>query len=230
MDLQTLINSPALWLVSSIMVIVVVGQSIIFFREGFKQAKNLNIPRSQCIAGLRSAMITAIGPSLGPCIVMVALIAMLGAPTTWMRMNDIGAARTELAMATLAAKLAGAELNVNAFDVKTFSYVIWAMALNNLGWMAFSLLLVHRMRRVIDYMNVKWNISLTNMVMRGAIIGLFAFLISGPLLKGGGNIAAAIVAFVCMFIITKFFGKYKRFQELAIGLSMMAGMAAGLLI
>ena len=64
-------------------------------------AEKLEMPRERCVAGMRSAMITAIGPAFAPVIVLLALIAVLGAPTAWMRLNDVGAARTELAMVTL---------------------------------------------------------------------------------------------------------------------------------
>ena len=52
-----------------------------------------------------------------------------------MRMNDIGAARTELAMSALATKVVGVDMRSAAFDLKAFSYALWGMALNNAGWM-----------------------------------------------------------------------------------------------
>ena len=224
MNLQSVMNSPGMWLASSIMVIVVVIQSILFLREGFKGAKALGIPQSECVKGLRAAMITAIGPSLGPVVILLALLAVLGGPTTWMRMNDIGAARTELAMSALATKAYGVEMRSAGFDLKAFSYAIWGMALNNAGWMVVALIFVKRMNSAIKKMNDKYDPRWVKLFMTGAAIGLFAYLWSGSLISGGGNLLAGVVSFVSMFLISKFAGKYPRLQEPALGIAMLIGM------
>ena len=226
MNLQAIINSPGMWLVSSVMVIVVVGQRLLYLREGFRTAEKLAIPRQECIRGLRAAMLTAIGPSLAPVVILLALIAVLGAPTTWMRMNDIGAARTELAMSALATQVYGVELRSPAFDLNAFSYALWGMALNNAGWMVVALLLVKRMNHAIARLNQKYNPGWIKLLMTGAAIGLFAYLWSGNLLKGGGSLLAGIVSFLSMYLISRFAGNYPRLQEPSLGLSMLIGMFA----
>jgi hypothetical protein len=215
-----------MWVASSIMVIVVLVQSALFLREGFKAADKLGMPRSNAVKGMRAAMITAIGPSLGPVVILLALLAVLGGPTTWMRMNDIGAARTELAMSALATKVVGVDMRSAAFDLKAFSYALWGMALNNAGWMLVALLFVKRMNSAISKMNQKYDPAWVKLIMTGAAIGLFASLWSPALIKGGGQFFAGIVAFVSMFLIGKYAGNYPRLQEPALGISMLIGMFA----
>jgi len=224
MNLQSVMNSPGMWIASSAMVIVVVVQSMLFMREGFKAADKLGMSRSECIKGMRAAMITAIGPSLAPVVILLALLAVLGGPTTWMRMNDIGAARTELAMSALATKVYGVEMRSAAFDLKAFSYAIWGMAMNNAGWMLVALIFVKRMNSAIKKMNQKYNPAWVKLIMTGAAIGLFASLWSPALIKGGGEFVAGMVAFVVMYLISKYAGKYPRLQEPALGISMLIGM------
>ncbi|HMM22878.1 MAG TPA: DUF5058 family protein [Selenomonadales bacterium] len=224
--MESVMNSPGMWIASSVMVIVVVIQSILFLREGFRAAQELNIPRCDCIKGLRASMITAIGPSLAPVVILLALIAVLGAPTTWMRMNDIGAARTELAMSAMAAKVYGVEIRSAGFDLKAFSYAIWGMALNNAGWMVVALLFVSRMNTAIKKMNEKYNPQWIKLFMAGAAIGLFAYLWSGTLISGGGNLVAGIVSFISMYLISRYGGRYPRLQEPALGIAMLIGMFA----
>ncbi len=226
MDLKSVMNSPGMWVASSIMVIVVLVQSALFLREGFKAADRLGMPRSTTVKGMRAAMITAIGPSLGPVVILLALLAVLGGPTTWMRMNDIGAARTELAMSALATKVIGVDMRSAAFDLKAFSYAIWGMAMNNAGWMLVALLFVKRMNSAISKMNQKYDPAWVKLIMTGAAIGLFASLWSPALLKGGGEFFAGIVAFASMFLIGKYAGNYPRLQEPALGISMLIGMFA----
>ena len=226
MDLKSVMNSPGMWVASSIMVIVVLVQSALFLREGFKAADKLGMPRSTAVKGMRAAMITAIGPSLGPVVILLALLAVLGGPTTWMRMNDIGAARTELAMSALATKVVGVDMRSAAFDLKAFSYALWGMALNNAGWMLVALLFVKRMNSAISKMNQKYDPAWVKLIMTGAAIGLFASLWSPALIKGGGQFFAGIVAFASMFLIGKYAGNYPRLQEPALGISMLIGMFA----
>ena len=226
MNLQTVMNSPGMWLASSVMVIVVVIQSALFLREGFRAADKLGMERSSCVKGMRAAMITAIGPSLGPVVILLALLAVLGGPTTWMRMNDIGAARTELAMSALATKVINVDMRSAAFDLKAFSYAIWGMALNNAGWMLVALIFVKRMNSAIGKMNQRYNPAWVKLVMTGAAIGLFASLWSPALIKGGGQFFAGIVSFVSMLLISKYAGNYPRLQEPALGIAMLIGMFA----
>ena len=90
MDFKSVINSPGMWIASSFMVIIIILQSALFFRKALQAAKELNISHERYMSGIRSAAITSIGPAMGPVVILLALMAILGAPTTWMRMTDIG--------------------------------------------------------------------------------------------------------------------------------------------
>ena len=227
MDLQQAINSPGLWIASSLMIIVILTQCAIYLRAAIKEADNLGIAPERWKAGFRSACLTSIGPSLSPVIIMMALIAVLGTPTTWMRMNDIGAARTELAMVTLAAGVAGVDpQNPAAFGLKGFSYALWGMALNNFGWMFFTLVLTHRMSDVVAKLNTKYDPAWIKYLTAGATIGLFAFLLSPRLVMPfkPSSWCAAVVSAIVMMIVSKVFANQQRLQELALGIAMIAGM------
>ena len=214
-----------MWIASSIMVIVVFTQSLIYLRSAFKMAEKLEMSRERCVAGMRSAMITAIGPAFAPVIVLLALIAVLGAPTAWMRLNDVGAARTELAMVTLSAKVIGVDPQSAAFNLKAYTYSLWGMALNNVGWMLVALLFTHRMGTMVTKLNQKYDPKWIKYLMSGASIGLFAFLLSGQLVNAKiNNWYAAFISAASMLLISKIFKKHQRLQELALGISMIVGM------
>ena len=227
MDLKAVMNSPGMWLASSLMVIVIIVQSVLFFRKALQAAKELNIPQERYLSGVRSAAITSIGPAMGPVVILLALMTILGAPTTWMRMTDIGAGRTELAMAALATKVCGIELQSPNFNLKAFSYAIWGMAFNNMGWILVSLLATCRMEAVIKKINQKYDVKWVKMMMAAAVMGLFGSILSGATVnaKGYGNIIAAVAAAASMLLISKFVVKrFPRMAELALGISMLVGM------
>lgn len=232
MELNEIVNSPGLWIASSIMVIVVILQSVIYFKAAWTQAKILGISKDRCVAGMRSAMITALGPSFSPVIIALALIAILGAPTTWMRMNDIGAARTELAMVTLATQVVGMTPQSADFNIIGYAYALWGMALNNMGWMIVTLLFTPSMTKYVAKLNTKYNPAWIKYLLSGATVGLFAFLLSNALIQvkagafvpNAGTWAAAAIAGATMLFISKALAKHQRIQELALGIAMLVGM------
>lgn len=227
MELKSIMNSPGLWVASSFTVMVVLIQSILFFRAGIKEAKRLEMPREKYISGLRSAMITAIGPSLASVIVLLSLLSIVGGPTTWMRLSDIGAARTEIAMISVASGILGVDPTSAEFGMKAFSFSIWGMALNDVGWILVTLLLAHRMTKAIDVLNKKYNPAWIKALMFGATLGLFSYLLNRQILGSGVNISkitAAVVAAIAMHLISIVFKDNKRLQELALGIAMLAGM------
>ena len=225
MEFKEIINSPGMWIASSIMIITIIVESTVFLKAGIDEAKRMGIPKERWMAGIRSAAITAVGPSFAPVIIMMALLAVMGTPTTWMRMNDIGAARSEMAMITLAAKVAGVEPNTASWGIKGFAYALWGMALNNVGWMLAALLLTHRMSKVVASLNSKYDANTVKLVIAGSGIGLFAFLLAPALVPYKTSTwIAAFVGAGSMVVISTVFKNYPRLQEIGLGLSIIIGM------
>lgn len=228
MDLKIIMNSPGLWIASSFTVIAVVAQSFIFLKTAIKEAKRLGMPKGKYVSGMRSAMITSIGPSISPAIILMSLITVVGAPTTWMRLNDIGAARTELSMVALASGILGISPTSSAFGVQAFTYSIWGMALNDLGWLLVALFLTHRMSGTVDWLYSKYDPNWIKNLMFGATIGLFAYLLSTQVVAKTSIkpdfLVAAIISGTTMVIFSKLLKKHQRLQELALGVAMLVGM------
>ena len=229
MDLNQIMNGPGLWIASSIMVIAVVGQAIVFLRAALKEAQNIGLEKSQYMGGMRSAIFTALGPSFSPVIILLSLIAVVGGPTTMMRLCDVGAGRTELAMVSLASGLVGGEPGTASFGVEAFTYSIWGMALNNLGWLLVVLIFTHRMSGIVDKLYSKYDPKWIKLLMGGTIIGLFAYLLSNQLVASSmaanfAPLVAAASAALAMIIITKCLAKFQKLQEFALGIAMLTGM------
>ncbi len=225
MKFQEMINSPGLWIVSSFLVIISVVQAIVFMKAALKEASNLGIERKGIKAAIRSASVTAIGPSLSPVITLLSLVAVIGAPTTWMRLCDVGAARTELGVISLTSNLSGVEVGSTAFGAEAFSYALWGMALNNLGWLFVVFILGHRMRGIVEKMNMKYNPTWVKKLLAGATVGLFAYLLSNQIKTFEiPKLTPAIISAIVMLVLTTLFKKNQRLQELSLGIAMLIGM------
>lgn len=225
MDYSSIINSPLLWVLSSLMVIASVSQAIVFLRNSLREAENLGIEKARRLASVRSACITSLGPSLSPVVSVLALVAVIGSPTTWMRLCDVGAARTELGVVSLMADLAGAEVGAKSFGMTAFSYSLWGMALNNFGWLIIVFLLIHRMNKVVSWMDAKYDPKWIKILMASSTMSLFAYLLGNQLYAFDmKKWTAAALGGGMMLIMATVFKKHQRMQELALGLSLIFGM------
>lgn len=221
---SSLANSFSMWIACSFMVIVIVFQSVLYFRLGRKEASRLGIPQQTVNASIRAAAITAVGPTLSAAIVLLSLVVTVGTPMAWMRLNDIGAARTELSVVALAKTLLPE--GTTADDM--FTFAAWGMAFNNMGWMLVTLLVTPRMGLAVDKMNEKINPLMVKAIMAGASIGLFSYLLSNNLVGRKSPFwVAAITAGIAIIVMNKIFAKNQRMLELSLGIAMIIGMIFG---
>ena len=70
---QEIINGWDIWLSVFIMILIVVLQSAFFLKTAIKEAKTIGISGEKRKAAMRAACITAIGPSMSPVIMMLAM-------------------------------------------------------------------------------------------------------------------------------------------------------------
>lgn len=224
-EFQKIMNGFDIWLCVIPMILIVVLQSVFFMRAAVKESKVLGITPEARKAAIRSACITAVGPSLSPVITLLSLVAVVGAPTTWMRLCDVGAARTELGVIALTSGMLGVETGTEAFGMQAWTYGLWGMALNNFGWLFVVFILGHRMSGVVEKMNSKYDPAWIKKLMAGATVGLFGYLLANQIKSlDAPKLLPAIVAAVVMIVLGTVFKKNKRLQELSLGIAMLAGM------
>lgn len=222
---QKIINGIDIWVCVSVMISIVILQSVFFLREALKEANRLGIEKRKIKSAIRSSGITAIGPSLSPIIMLLAMSAMLGTPYTWFVLNNVGAARTELAAATMGAGVAGVDVMSDNIGIKAWTYGIWAGVLNSAGWLIFVFFFNHKMDTMVNNLYSKHDRRWINKMMFGASIALFAYLLGNQLVeKDFKNWFAAAFAASVSVMLQLFCKKNQILQEIAIGISMLGGM------
>ena len=227
MDTQAILNSPGLWAICSIMVIVILTQSILYFRLGHSEAKRLEIPPEKVKQGIRAAVITALGPTISSAIVLLSLVVMIGGPMAWMRLNDVGAARTEMAIVSMVQSI----IPEGASEFTGITFAAWGQAFNNVGWMIVALVATKRMGWAVDKMNAKFSPVVVKAAMSGAAVGLFAYLVPNNLIgKASPFWVAAVVSGASILIINKIVKNQQRLQELSLGNAMILGMIAASIV
>ena len=227
MDISQIKNSPGMWIASGVMVLVIVVQAVLFMRTAKKEADELGIPKEKQKEARRSAVVAAIGPTVALSIMLITLMASLGGPTAWMRMNDVGSGRTELAIASMVGDMVTAEAGTPEWELQNISYAVWAQGIDVAGWLIGAMIMIVAGSAVTKTLNEKFNPKWIKMLMGGCLVSLFSYLLINQVYgKTPPVIIAAVSGGVSMLILNKLFGSNKRLQELSLGISIIVGAVA----
>ncbi len=221
-------NDPILWLMSLPVVVLVAIQAIIFSKKAFKTAGSVQLTKKEAKDAFRVGAISAIGPALAVFVVMLGMMAVVGAPMTWLRLSVIGAAPTELAASTMGAQAMGVEFGGEGYGVLQFANSVWAMTLNGIGWLLFVGLFAHKLEGIRDKVS-GGDSKLTGEIGGAAMLGAMAYLVGGHLIAGSGRLIAALASAMAMIVLVKLSSKIPKLVEYNLGISMVVGMAAAII-
>lgn len=225
MDLKAIMNSPGLWIASGVMMIIVVAQAAIFFKMSLKQASEVGVPDDVVKNCIRSSIYTSLGPIFAMIIICVSMIALYGAPTTWMRMNDVGAARTELAVAEIAKTAIHMSPDAPGYALQAFTYGLWGMALNNVGWFVTAFLFTKQMGKIVTRLDESFDKNWVRLLMAAAMLGLYGCMLSANVIgKTKYHVISAVTAGLVVLVLDKVFGKYKKLQEFSMGIALFVAI------
>lgn len=173
MDVMKLANSIPMWVACAIPVAVVVFQSVFFGLKAHKAKDKLGITAQQEKAAIKSAAITAIGPSIVILASMLSLLVTVGGPIGWMRLSLIGAVMFESTAAGIGTSSVGVTLGVDPMTAQAFTQGVWTMVVGSLVWVLFGTFSADKMAKVQDKVT-KGNQDLMITIAGAAVIGVFA--------------------------------------------------------
>lgn len=228
-EILRIANEMGVWLMAAPAIMVTAIQAIVFTRLAKKTAKELDIPDEKCNKAFKTGLITAIGPVIAIFIVMVGMMSVIGGPISWLRLSIIGAAPTELTAAKTGADAIGAQFGGADYDLYALATSWWTMAINGAGWLVFVGLFTHKLeglRNKIGGGDVKWLALLSS----AAMLGVFGYLNSGEIKKGGGGLISLIAGAIGMIVVVKLSEKMPKLKEYALGIAMLIGMVAAVIL
>jgi len=117
-----------LWVFATLLISLVVVQSLLFLRHALKFNKKHKVATAEELRSAASAgTVSVIGPAISVIVVALSLIAMVGPAVTYMRCGVIGAPPWELMMADIAAGATGIQFNTPEFTRAVFVLCIFGM-------------------------------------------------------------------------------------------------------
>lgn len=229
-DYLTVANDPMLWLMCAPVVVLVLIQAALFGKKAWDAAEIAGVTRKQCKQALRVGAISGIGPSMAVFVVLMGMMAIVGAPITWQRLDIIGAAPTELTATNMGAIAWGAEVGSQEYGVMGFATSVWAMALNGCGWLIFCGLFTHRLDWVMEKVT-GGNMALMTVVCGAAVLGTSSYLAVSQAVKSNPYLVAVVVGAIVMGVLQKVIApRFPIFREWNLGIAMLCGMAAATIV
>ena len=224
-------NEFGLWVIALFMVSIVIVQALVFMKKAFKTGRNIGMTEEQLKSGLRSGIITSIGPSFAVLIGLVALMALVGAPMAWMRLSVIGAVMFETMAANAGAVALGTKIGEAGYGLVGFTNSLWVMALGSVGWLVvagISAPKLDELRKAI----VRGKEDMLPVITIGAILGAFGYQFSGTLVTLGKPAIASIVSASSMMLFNAAGNKpgLRWLKEWSLGFAMVIGMFAAVII
>ena len=228
-DYLDVANDPFLWLTAVPTVAIVATQALVICRRAAEAGHLVGLTKAEVHRALRAGALSAIGPAVAVFIVMIGMIAVVGAPLTWLRLSVIGAAPTELTATTMGATAMGVELGSPEYDATAFAASVWVMTLNGTGWLLFAGLFTHKLHS-LRHRIAGGDTALMGHIGGAAMLGTMAYLTGGHLLAGGGRIVAALAAGLAMAVLGRLVERAPILREYTLGVAMIVGMMAAVLV
>lgn len=229
-------NGPVLWLFATLVIGVVVVQSLLYLRMtlDFSDRYAILTPEERRIV-YKTAAINSVGPAIAIFFVAVSLMAMVGGPVTLMRVGVIGSAVFEFLAADQGAKALGAKLGADSYTLQALTASVWVMTLGGMGWLLSAFLLTKGLDRAQNKMSVS-NPGLIRAVGTATPVAIFGLLGVNAVIDKTwlsnfkfelDDMAAVVVAALCM-VILHMMGKHRAWlREWSVGFALIAGLVAG---
>lgn len=129
-DYLSIANSPAMFIVCSVVIIYVLAQSFLFMRRAWKHGKEIGLSRQVMKSTITGSALFSIVPSIPILIILVMLMSVLGNYFPWLRLSVIGSSSYENVAANIAARSFGLlSYTDDGYTASIFISTMWAMSI-----------------------------------------------------------------------------------------------------
>jgi len=233
------VNSPILFILVAIIILVVLAQSVYFLLRALKRARELNMDKSVLKKTIISSAVFTIAPAVAILVGVVALAKSLGIALPWLRLSIIGSITYETVAASNALTALGLESGVQITDPDVFITVLWVMTVGIAAGLILVPFVTKKIQSGINKIGMKdkkWGEILNNAMFLGMISAFLGYVFCdvGLVLKGdtSGLIpvcvmgVSAVIMAICGAITLKF--KIRWFNDYALPISLVGGMASAI--
>lgn len=227
-EVKALVNSPFLWVITAGGLCLVLGLALYFIVRSIRAAHHIGVTKEQINTTLKTACVSAIGPSIVIGIGMISLLVVAGAPTALLRLSVCGNIGYEVQAVGIAATQFGADGTVSSLTAEIFQTAVFIAALGCVGYLIVPALFVTKFDKVMQKVGGK-DLTMMMVVCNAAILDCYAYVEAPYILRMDNSTLALAVGFIVTIIvqqIAKKTGK-KGLLQWNLLISMVCGMLAG---
>lgn len=234
MDYLEIANSPVMFILCAIVVLIVIIQAIIFIRMAINRGRELGMGENVLKPTVTNSIILSIVPSLPIIVLMLALSVPLGRYFPWLRLSVVGGAAYEGIAANVGAQSVGlTDISDPNMSPSHFVVVGFIMTIGIIGGMVFNIFFMKQIDKATITARNKAISTGTNFVtiLSSALLVAMLAVISTPYVLNTNNIEAMIAFFTAGFsvlIINKIADTYNKagLKDFAFTIALLIGMGA----
>jgi hypothetical protein len=233
------INSPILFVVVAIIILLVLGQSVYFLVRALKRAKALGMEKKTLKSTIISAAIFTIAPAVAILVGVISLSRSLGLPLPWLRLSVIGSLTYETVAAGNALRELGLSTDAVVSNASDYVTIVWVMTTGIIIGLILAPLLTKRIQSglmKLEGKDKRWSEILNNAMFLGMISAFLGYVFCdvGLVFEGDTSglipvavmFVSAVVMAICGLFATKF--KLRILTDYALPISLVSGMAAAI--
>jgi len=234
MDYLDIANSPAMLILSGLVILVVVVQAIIFIRSAVKRGKELGM-EDDLKPVVTNSILLSIVPSLPIIVIMLALSVPLGRYFPWLRLSIVGGAAYEGVAANVGAQSIGlTDISDPNMTPDAFVIIMFVMTVGIIWGIVFNILFIKQLDKAAITARNRARATDSGgfvSILSGALLVGMLAVISTPYVLNTDNLEG-IIAFVTAGItvlicnkLAKIFDK-KLLSDFAFTIGLLVGMGA----
>ena len=229
------VNHPFIYLVSGIVVLFVIAQSVFFLAKAMKRAGQLGIAGATIRKTIFSSALFSVAPAVSILVGVITLSKFIGLPLPWLRLSVLGAVTYELPAATIAAGAMGASVTQTITQAQTFSVITWVMTLGILSGLVIVIFGLKKIQSGVTRLSgqdKRWGEILSDSLFLGMISAFVGFLFADirnglpGLIPIAVAFSSALLMALCGTLIKVF--KWTWLEQYAMPVCMLGAMALSL--
>ena len=189
------INHPILYVMVSVLILVVLAQSVYFLVRAYRRALQIGMDKSRLKKTITSAALFTIAPAISILVGVVALAKSLGLPLPWLRLSIIGSLSYETIAAGSTLNELGLEMGAGISSASAFVTVAWVMTLGIVIGLVLTPLLSKKIQggmKKLENMDKKWSEIFSNAMFLGMISAFLGYVFWDFASVFSGKISALI--------------------------------------
>ena len=237
------VNHPILFILASIIIAAVLGQSVFFLVKALRRSKELGMDQTKIKKTIKTAAIFTIAPAVSIVISVIALSKTLGIALPWLRLSVVGSLSYEAIAAGNALSAMGLELGkVDALTAQQYVNITLVMTISILVgiWLVpvIGKKLLGGMSK-LEAKDKKWSEIFQNAMFIGMIAAFLGFVfcdfsmlwnpVEGVAATAGLiPVAVMAVAALVMVALGLAMRKWKWLGDYALPISLVVGMISAI--